>query len=1089
MTLDFQSYLASIRTTYAKWWEYYTLTDATGKQRQSREDSPFFDFGLMVQTVKREERDRQTEEKVERFSVLDGLRKYSDQQVLLVGRPGSGKSTALARLMLEEATNQQARIPVLVELRYWQGSIDQLIRDSLIRHEMPAEQVEAALKNALILFDGVNELPSEEARSQLSAFRRNHLKLPMIFTTRDLSIGGDLGIEKQLEMQPLSEDQMREFVRAYVPEQAEQMLRQLKDRLRELGQTPLLLWMLCSLFQQTGKIPENLGLVFREFTQGYERYLKEDVRIESDKAWWKPVLQQLAWVMMQGEKPTEFRVAIAREEAVRAIAQFLDQKVPYAEDVARKCLRDLQKHHLIQVGTNLEELEFRHQLIQEYYAAEALSEQLPYLTEDELKQNYLNYLKWTEPLALMLATVEDETMAIRMVRWALEVDRVLGARLAGEVKLEFQEETVGLVDAQEVPIWLKIQLLGETRSDNVVFNLSGALASPDSSIRRRAVFALRRINSDTAILGLIKALKDADLSIRRSAIKGLGDSKSAIAIPHLLDSLAALGHANEYEDLAIVEALKNIDPKIEIPFLKKCEAFESYQSSVFKLMALVLRKTSAEGIVEAFLEVMTNQDDSTCREIAKVFNGISSQVIASDLLKFIDHSNPKIRESAVMALRQINSALALPGLLKAIKDSEPKVSRRAAFALGEIGSDEVVPSLIEALEDYRISDGVLYVLQSIGSKTVVISLLQALEHQDSHIRWQAAHALGEIGSKEAIPALLKASKDSDPDTFYSSVCALGKLDYEPAIPMLERLIEGELPYTDVPSKAVEALGKIQSKKVIPILLKALQTGNNETRMKAAEVLGQVRAKTATPNLVQAIEDKDSWVRRHAIDSLEAIFEEKEMKDSVTQHLSHLLTLIPTNAGEDVYGLILAIQKNCKYYNYKIYQDYLEAQKHDRQTLQNSDRSHPTTIIYPNVTEVKQTIMSNSSKYSFPNAQKVQIFEQVNTYIENNHSTDPEIKTAIADLTLLLTQLQTQNPQVTTESQALTVLDAEFTEIQHSTTHPLVTLRQQLLNPERHLQAIKATLAEIAKHYLEESVWSKAAITYLDKMSETPDQGA
>lgn len=163
MTFDFQSYLASIRTTYAKWWEYYTLTDATGKQRQSREASPFFDFGLTVQTVKREERDRQTEEKVERFSVLDGLRKYADQQVLLVGRPGSGKSTALARLMLEEATNQQARIPVLVELRYWQGSIEQLIYDSLIRHEMPAEQIEAALKHALILFDGVNELPSEEA--------------------------------------------------------------------------------------------------------------------------------------------------------------------------------------------------------------------------------------------------------------------------------------------------------------------------------------------------------------------------------------------------------------------------------------------------------------------------------------------------------------------------------------------------------------------------------------------------------------------------------------------------------------------------------------------------------------------------------------------------------------------------------------------------------------------------------------------------------------------------------------------------------------------------------------------------------------
>lgn len=37
-----------------------------------------------------------------------------------------------------------------------------------------------------------------------------------------------------------------------------------------------------------------------------------------------------------------------------------------------------------------------------------------------------------------------------------------------------------------------------------------------------------------------------------------------------------------------------------------------------------------------------------------------------------------------------------------------------------------------------------------------------------------------------------------------------------------------------------------------------------------------------------------------------------------------------------------------------------------------------------------------------------------------------------------------------------------------------------------IQATKATLGEVAKHYLEASVWSKAIITYLDKMSETPD---
>jgi hypothetical protein len=134
-------------------------------------------------------------------------------------------------------------------------------------------------------------------------------------------------------------------------------------------------------------------------------------------------------------------------------------------------------------------------------------------------------------------------------------------------------------------------------------------------------------------------------------------------------------------------------------------------------------------------------------------------------------------------------------------------------------------------------------------------------------------------------------------------------------------------------------------------------------------------------------------------------------------------------------------------------------------------------------------MTNSSKYNFPNAQKVQIFEQVDTYIENNYPTDPEIKSAITDLQTLITDLQTQHPNITTEAQALTIIDAEFTEIKHNSTHKLTNLRKQILNPERHLQAIKATVAEVGKHYLEESVWAKASITYIDKLSETPDQGA
>jgi hypothetical protein len=40
-------------------------------------------------------------------------------------------------------------------------------------------------------------------------------------------------------------------------------------------------------------------------------------------------------------------------------------------------------------------------------------EQLPTLSDAVLKRDYLNYLKWTEPVALMLALMDDA----RRCRW------------------------------------------------------------------------------------------------------------------------------------------------------------------------------------------------------------------------------------------------------------------------------------------------------------------------------------------------------------------------------------------------------------------------------------------------------------------------------------------------------------------------------------------------------------------------------------------------------------------------------------------------------------------------------------------------
>lgn len=104
------------------------------------------------------------------------------------------------------------------------------------------------------------------------------------------------------------------------------------------------------------------------------------------------------------------------------------------------------------------------------------------------------------------------------------------------------------------------------------------------------------------------------------------------------------------------------------------------------------------------------------------------------------------------------------------------------------------------------------------------------------------------------------------------------------------------------------------------------------------------------------------------------------------------------------------------------------------------------------------------------------------------------KDNLVELRQLVAQLQ-QTYQPTTEAEATEIINVEFHEIQKTNPtrwqaiqHQMRLLKRQALNPERHLTASKAALAEVAKHYLEDSVVAKALITYLDTLSADTEQG-
>jgi hypothetical protein len=134
-------------------------------------------------------------------------------------------------------------------------------------------------------------------------------------------------------------------------------------------------------------------------------------------------------------------------------------------------------------------------------------------------------------------------------------------------------------------------------------------------------------------------------------------------------------------------------------------------------------------------------------------------------------------------------------------------------------------------------------------------------------------------------------------------------------------------------------------------------------------------------------------------------------------------------------------------------------------------------------------MPQTSKYNFPNAEKVQVFEYVEIYNEHNYTADETLKQQIQELSNLVnTFQQTYNPADEIEARA--IINAEFHKIKTNDPtrwqrlrHQVILLKRRLLNRKNHFKAIKAAVAEIAKHYLEDSLIAKALITYAETLND------
>jgi HEAT repeat protein/3',5'-cyclic AMP phosphodiesterase CpdA len=692
------------------------------------------------------------------------------------------------------------------------------------------------------------------------------------------------------------------------------MLQQMGDRLQKFAETPLLLVMLCDVFEKHLRIPANLGEAFREFAQIYDSKLKESnvPTRENSQTVWPELLQHLAFVMMQGSSPTELNLTISKQKAIKLIYK----KFKISHEKASLWLEDLLKYHLIQIN-NGNKIEFRHQLIQEYYSAEYLLRYLDKIDQEKLVHeylNYLNYLKWTEPLTLMVELSEKAEQVLQVVSLALEIDLELAARLAGSVNAKFADKAIELIIQRKINQILKIKILGKTKSINALPYLLNALKDHKAMTRMYAASTLGHIEFFEAVPDLLNALNDDDPNVRSKVAISLGEIGCFDVVEMLLARLINNSEVSSVR-FSIAFALGKIGNSKINPVLIE-EFFNANEDEDWLIITVALEKLANEDTVLALIEKTRNGSIGDRGRGIYILEKICSKIAIPVLKEILENTNEWClnRAAAAEALGIIGDNSILPILLHFLYDEDAFVRSGCAKALGNFGGDYVIDILLQILDhdDYRVHQPAIYALGSIGSEKAVPKLCSILEENinlEDSINTDKGEGENDIKSAQlAIKnRLININKKS---LRIPAIRALGEIGSEKAIPTLVLLLDRHESVNFV----IHSLGGIQSKSVAPILVDFLSNHQDSgIRSGAAISIARIADESTAPMLISASNDIDCNVASSSIYALGKV--------GKIENLSFLSNFLLDSIDEKLIDASLTaiseIQNRCKFYDFSL----------------------------------------------------------------------------------------------------------------------------------------------------------------------------
>ncbi len=863
--------------------------------------------------------------------ISDILEEHS--RFVLLGKTGAGKTTILQNLALDAAwkrlqNSSDSPLPLLLNLSMWSAgdSIEKFIREYWFIEEDP---IELYTKGDLWLYlDGLDETGSLRIDEL-------HLLNNWLQTTPENShfiITCD--IEKYVFEEPvgnlplvlveqLMECQIHDIAEHYLLGNSEQFLSQILSPrqstfeycayLTERRSNLYLLITLSVIYRQTMEIESisSLGIHLKRLVailmEPTRIFTQNSINIEDIES----ALSDLAVFIIDEDIP----YTISHKSVLNHLAGKWWQKLRTKRFA--DLLQVAYEAHLIHIRG--EEICFTHPLIQDYFAALALSRTtiVDKLSPPTFNDGWRVPTKWDRSVLILLGLINNSD---EMFMAILAVDPFLAARCylsrtanSDNILAEIVDALLRVLDQNSTCINTVASLLAQIKPTALIKKLNGSdrisrmiiarslesvkwlpddhskaayyfaaqnwdecvklgisalpqlimgLHDNDKDIRKNSAVALGQIGDKSAFTELSVLLDDEDADVRKStlnAIAQLGDSLSVSVL------VQRLSDWNKDVARAAAKALENVGEPA-VPSL--IEATHDWDREVREIAAQTLGTIRSHKSIARLTEILLDEQNTVRKAAVKALAIIADlESIPNIISQSLRDEYMDVRRTAAEMLTKIANAKVIPELLVALHDEDTEVRKFTVQALGRIGDDtvEALVSIIQS-NDVDVRKTAAEALAKIGTPLVITEMRKLLENESEDMRRTSLSVLDKVQDQSALlPLYLVALKDRANDLRKAATKALGKIGNTAAIPELLKALKDD--DWSVRAGAATALGLIKDKTAIAELSIVLQDNSPEARQAAAESLGEIGDDMAIDTLVKALTDISADVRRAVVEAL------------------------------------------------------------------------------------------------------------------------------------------------------------------------------------------------------------------------------